>query len=645
MFKTRSFSLILTSSALAFAALSPLACSNASTGEGEGEGEAGGEGESEGEGDGGNEGEGEGEGAVVINEISCRGGDWIELVATQNASLAGLFLTDDALDATRRQPLTGTVAAGDFVVVDATAFGIACDDSVFIVNEAGSVQVRVDLPGVPDGSTWGRLPDVTGSFALNAATRGAANQAQATALDLRINEVDCRGNERIEIINAGGAAANMGGYRLVLNGDVATAFTLPPLPLASQGLGVILEDDPLNNIIGFGFNIPCNGALLSLQNPAGATVDAVVTTAAAEALSQCRLPDGTGALVACEETFDATNRAPIELGAGLFTRTNVTSLGLALSQADLQQLFDVPGASVAVNATVDDDAAVAATMTVLSGARTAPITGKPTFVLRFEDTARFRGLETIVLDGGVVDPSRLRDIAAQALYESQGLLAPQVGFTTLTVRGTSFGLYTIQAPIDGRRLRRTFEQTQHAYLVDGDAVDIGDVNGFEILAGNADRADLQAVADALTPFANNAAGYFAAAGQVLRQDDVLRFLAVEGLLAGNHGYGAGQDAYLIHIDGDGQARLLPTQAGGALTGAAPTSTGLLNTACAGDAPCAAALGARATALDAAVADIDLAGQLTDLGTLLEPYVVADDRDGLDAAGLQAAVAAIIAALP
>lgn len=115
---------------------------------------------------------------VTINEYDCHA-EWVEVVATgtESVDLGGLFLTDDVDDPGHRVPLTGSLAPGAFLAVDLD-FGLACgSEGVFIVRGLDEVIAEAPAGDSPDLLTRGRLPDVTGDFALTEATRGAANKA------------------------------------------------------------------------------------------------------------------------------------------------------------------------------------------------------------------------------------------------------------------------------------------------------------------------------------------------------------------------------------------------------------------------------------------------------------------------------------
>ncbi len=147
--------------------------------------------------------------AVVINEISGKGTEWVELFNTGPGAidLSGYAVAD--LDKDTSGPKTdeaaklppGTVLSPNAYLLvvalgkDAAApecpdagqsycFGAAWGisnkdgDALFLVSPEGAVVSKGDYPAnvVGSGQTWGRLPNGTGKLELNAPTPGARNQ-------------------------------------------------------------------------------------------------------------------------------------------------------------------------------------------------------------------------------------------------------------------------------------------------------------------------------------------------------------------------------------------------------------------------------------------------------------------------------------
>ena len=117
-----------------------------------------------------------------ISEVCAagEGGDWIELLngSDRACALDGWYLTDSR-EGKARQPLSGTVEAGDYVLVSPEAFGVAATgETLFLYDAEGHLRDLFETGALDRGTTSGRLPDGTLErvFFLEA-TPGAANTA------------------------------------------------------------------------------------------------------------------------------------------------------------------------------------------------------------------------------------------------------------------------------------------------------------------------------------------------------------------------------------------------------------------------------------------------------------------------------------
>jgi hypothetical protein len=146
---------------------------------------------------------------MVINEVAASDGDFFELMNTGSTpvDLSGLQVADrddttmgPKLASALTFPLGTTVApgarllvvggttagpstsCGDAVVPNCfvVTFGLSAGngDSVFLLDGAGAVLLRVEVPPSAHGAgnSWGRLPDGTGSFRETARTPGQPNR-------------------------------------------------------------------------------------------------------------------------------------------------------------------------------------------------------------------------------------------------------------------------------------------------------------------------------------------------------------------------------------------------------------------------------------------------------------------------------------
>jgi hypothetical protein len=124
-----------------------------------------------------------------MNEANCHGRDWIELVNTTQAAIdiGGWKVADDLYKDGHQYALpAGTaIQPGEYLLVKQASgleagfdFGIKCgEDSVYLLDGAGALVDEAAVGDAPYGSTWGRLPDLTGLWRETYPTGGYENQA------------------------------------------------------------------------------------------------------------------------------------------------------------------------------------------------------------------------------------------------------------------------------------------------------------------------------------------------------------------------------------------------------------------------------------------------------------------------------------
>ncbi|MBC6495498.1 lamin tail domain-containing protein [Microbacterium sp. 4-7] len=119
---------------------------------------------------------------VRINEVESDGGspgDWIELVNPTASALdvSGVVVKDDDDTHSYVIPAATTIAAGGYLVIEGTdlGFGLGDGDSVRVFD--GDLLIDSTTWGAGHAATtWGRCPDIAGTFAATAeSTKGAAN--------------------------------------------------------------------------------------------------------------------------------------------------------------------------------------------------------------------------------------------------------------------------------------------------------------------------------------------------------------------------------------------------------------------------------------------------------------------------------------
>lgn len=136
-----------------------------------------------------------------------------------------------------------------------------------------------------------------------------------------LNELTSKGasegpviGDAIELLNAGGAAADLSGWQLsddpTLPADKTYVFP-PGSTLAPGEYLVLSEYDDVAMTGDFPFGISSsNEETITLADAGGVARDTIVVLGSDAVVSYCRLPDGTGAWQVCDPTFGAANSAP-----------------------------------------------------------------------------------------------------------------------------------------------------------------------------------------------------------------------------------------------------------------------------------------------------------------------------------------------
>ena len=136
--------------------------------------------------------EAEAEIGLVINEVAAQGDplDWFELYNASDGpiELADFVMADDLTDESKRTPFpAGTVIeAGEFLQIELDkdgwpGFALGRDEELGIWTADGTLVAQIDWEKgqADEGTSWARIPDITGDFqTVNIPTPGAPNQVQ-----------------------------------------------------------------------------------------------------------------------------------------------------------------------------------------------------------------------------------------------------------------------------------------------------------------------------------------------------------------------------------------------------------------------------------------------------------------------------------
>jgi hypothetical protein len=128
-------------------------------------------------------------GLVILNEVSCHKGDWVEIVNVSDdvQDISSWYIADHLFKDGHQYPLPdGTeIQPGEHLVVNKAEntteegfpFGLSCDnqESTYLLDSDKDIVDKVLIGPVDYGNSWGRLPDRTGVWRQTAQTPGEEN--------------------------------------------------------------------------------------------------------------------------------------------------------------------------------------------------------------------------------------------------------------------------------------------------------------------------------------------------------------------------------------------------------------------------------------------------------------------------------------
>ena len=466
---------------------------------------------------------------------------------------------------------------------------------------------------------------------VDAALPDAAQPDAALPVALQLNEIDCRDDDRIELVNLGGAG--------LLDGHTL-----------EDGLGGLVRlrgEASLRITVRPAFALYCGVTELTLRGPDGVVLDTVRAPLGVATNTWGRLPDGGGAWVANTATPDAENATAEGPSPALFDQ-QIHDIELTVGEPELLVLGRDPSRQQRASARVDGGAPTTVGVQVAGrDGRWRRFDLKPSLTLRFDHPdgpgAAF-GLAGLELHNGALDPSALRRWLGAQLAQQAGLPAPQVGFARVSVNGAAYGLYRMAEPRDALFFARRHPSTWAAYTTNNRDLVAQDLERLTVITGGNGR--LRPVLSALAAALDSEAPY-ADTADLLDWPQVLHALAVEAWLRSGDGYGPVRRHLTMHFDGLDQGRLYPGALDRVFLGADSPyrAQGLLLRRCVADATCRAAFEDALVTVGEALAEVDLAA-FDALVTRLRPAIAADahhvwsvEMFDADAAALRAAVVA------
>jgi hypothetical protein len=266
---------------------------------------------------------------------------------------------------------------------------------------------------------------------------------------------------------------------------------------------------------------------------------------------------------------------------------------------------------------------------------------KPSFKVKLDayvDGMELAGLDMLVLNNGVNDPSMVHQRLANELYEAAGVPAARTGYAWVTVNGDPYGLYVHVEEVDRRMVRRTlgddegslFEMFRTDFLP-------GSAEAFELDFGPDDRTAIQGVIDASTLPHDEAIEAVEAWADF---DQFLDYWAVSAVVGQFDGYPfswPGDDMFVYADPRDGRLRFLPHGTDETFVHADESLAypyGVLADHCMRSAPCEADFAERLWSVWATAEAIDMPTRLEVLDDAARVWRTADPRREADLDGVE-----------
>ena len=226
--------------------------------------------------------------------------------------------------------------------------------------------------------------------------------------------------------------------------------------------------------------IGCSSSLIADRDTGSSTTTTSGTTATTSGTTTSSTTTTTTPTTTTTTTTTTSTTAPVETtenvpeyvedtAGWLFGVEEIHNIDIYLPQASVDALWADPYTYVTGDVTVD-------TTTVYNvGVRLRgkigsfrDLNGKSKFKIDFNQflDQDFYGLETLSLNNEVVDCSYMREPMAYRVFEEMGVPTPRLGYTNVSVNGSSYGLYVMLEAQDDQWLDDNYEDSS-GNLYDG----------------------------------------------------------------------------------------------------------------------------------------------------------------------------------
>jgi hypothetical protein len=285
-------------------------------------------------------------GSLVINEFMASNNtavadqdgdfdDWIEIYNNGNVAIDidNYKLTDDANDYTQFSfPSGTTINPNEYIVVwadgDLTQAGYHADfklssngETILLTDSNLVIVDSISYSSQISDTSYGRLPNGTGSFVKMPQTLGAQNSLTGTvSYKISINEFlaintntqadqDGEFDSWIEIYNYDTMAISLDGFKLSDDKNNLSAFTFPTGTILNADDYLIVWADKDLSQSGFhgDFNLSNTSGNIYITDSSLNYVDSVSYSVQIADTSYGRYPNGTGSFRTMPPTYNATN--------------------------------------------------------------------------------------------------------------------------------------------------------------------------------------------------------------------------------------------------------------------------------------------------------------------------------------------------
>jgi len=467
-----------------------------------------------------------------------------------------------------------------------------------------------------------------------------------------LNEVNCRGDEWVELVVVSGVAVDLSGWVLTDDpDDPEHRFEFAEGTFIGPDQFMVidqLDSDDDTGQAGFDFGIACGSDTLTLLNSDEIETDSVSPPDGVQGQTWGRLPDGTGEFAATAATRGSANSVYVDRSVALYDPFSVASVDLTLSDSSRRSLEEDPRRYVTGSFTFTSaDGQVEGPFEVgirLKGqaGSSRPLTDKPGFKIKMDfevDDQRFRGLRRLTFNNLVQDPSMVREALVYHVFREFDVPAPRIGYVEVTLNGEAYGLYAnIESP-DRVFLNRWFESTEHLYE-GAYGVDLAPdrVRDLEVDVGDEDDSEgLDALVEALEVAPRD--DILTSTEDLVDWDEALRMMAVEVWSGHWDGYAPSQNNYYLHEDDAGRFSLIPWGTDQAFTSDWEwhRGAGILFERCMADLACRDDYDAILLELSDLLATLDLERRTESLAAGIAVAAAADTRKPYSTEGLSGAL--------